>query len=246
MHSRLLRIAGALACAALIVLGSAPRPASADGAVRSEVDARKAGVQDQIQLTITVEGSSMPDQVPVPVLINLRIVGGPATSTQMSFVNGHVSQSRSWTYALQPIAVGQAEVGAIKVRFDSGESTAPAIAIDVVAGNVKPQRAQRSNEPSDADPFGGFFNRGPVAEPQLFVEAKPSRSSLYVGEPLLVTYYLYSQVSVTGLQFVQAPQYAGFWAEDLERPAQPNGEPRHGGRGQLSPVPDRSEVVISD
>src|SRR5437867_4338837 len=70
-----------------------------------------------------------------------------------------------------------------------------------------------------------MFGRGRAAQPQLFVEARPSRSSLFVGEPLLLTYYLYTQTSVSGLQFAAAPQYTGFWAEDVQQPERPNGEP---------------------
>ena len=61
-------------------------------------------------------------------------------------------------------------------------------------------------------------------EPRLLVEASPSRQSLYVGEPLLLTYYLYTQTTVSDLQFSDAPQYAGFWVEELPRPERPNGE----------------------
>ncbi|HEX9203160.1 MAG TPA: BatD family protein, partial [Vicinamibacteria bacterium] len=81
---------------ALLVLGRGLPGHAAEGALRSEVDARKIGLQDTVQLTITVEGAgSLPDDVAPPAFTNLRLVGGPAVSTQMSFVNGRVSQSRS-------------------------------------------------------------------------------------------------------------------------------------------------------
>jgi len=198
--------------------------AAADDVVRSEVDARKVGLHDQVQLTITVEGSHLPNQAPMPALTNLQVVGGPAVSTQMSFVNGHMSQSRSWTYALEPQAVGRAEVGPVTVKLGSTETSAPAIPIEVVAGSVKPQPApQRSNDIFDEDPFSRL-GRQRQAEPRLFVEAKPSRTRLYVGEPLLLTYYLYTQTGVSGLQLAQAPQFQGFWAEDLNSPERPTGE----------------------
>jgi hypothetical protein len=199
--------------------------ACAQSGVRSEVDARKVGLQDQIQWTITVEGSNLPDQVPVPPLANLRIAGGPAVSTQMSFVNGRSSQARSWTYLLQPAAAGHAEIGAVRMRLESGEVSAPAIPIEVVPGSIKPQRQARQPRGFfDEDPFGDLGRRQ-APEPKLFVEASPSRSSLYVGEPLLLTYYLYTQTSISGLQFSEAPQYIGFWAEDLAQPERPSGEP---------------------
>jgi BatD DUF11 like domain len=211
-----------LAALAVLALGGSAGRAAAQTVVRSEVDARRVGTQDQVQLTITVEGPSLPDRVSLPTLTNLRIAGGPSTSTQMTFVNGRSSQSRSWTYLLQPIAAGNAEVGAVR----AGDASAPAISIEVVAGSVKPrQPTRRSNDPFGDDPFGGFFGRGRQAEPKLMVEARPSRRSLFVGEPLLLTYYLYTQTSVTGLQFAEAPQFAGFWAEDLERKGQPPDEP---------------------
>ena len=61
--------------------------------MRSEVDARKIGVEDQLQLTITVEGSGAPTRTsPLPRPQNLQVVGGPSQSTQVSLVNGaHVA-----------------------------------------------------------------------------------------------------------------------------------------------------------
>mgnify|MGYP003693762219 CR=1 FL=1 len=78
--------------------------------MRSEVDVHKIGLQDQVQLTVTVESPSLPDQIAPPPLVNLRIAGGPSVSTQMSFINGRSSQSRSWTWVLQPIGIGRAQV----------------------------------------------------------------------------------------------------------------------------------------
>ncbi len=97
--------AGCGVVAAILLL--APAGARASFTLRSEVDARKVGVEDQVQLTITVEGSGAPDEIPLPALTNLEVVGGPYQSTQVSIVNGRMSQSRSYTYALQPRASGE-------------------------------------------------------------------------------------------------------------------------------------------
>jgi hypothetical protein len=212
----------------LAALALGGRARAADGTVHSEVDARKVGVEDQVQLTITVEAAGgLPDEVALPSLTNLKLVGGPSVSTQFSFVNGRTSQARTWTYLVQPLGAGRAEVGAVKARFGSAEETAPAIPIEVVSGSVKPRpAARRPVDPFGADPFNDFFGgrREPPAEPRLLVEASPGRHRLHVGEPLLLTYYLYTQTNVSDLQFSEAPQYAGFWVEDVERPERPSGE----------------------
>ena len=224
---RVPRLALAAVVAAAVALACALPCPRAQAGVRSEVDATRIGLEDQLQLTITVDGASAPDQVPPPPLSNLRVVGGPSVSTQMSLVNGNLSQSRSWTYWLQPAAAGPAEVGAVRVRIGSGEETAPAVAIEVVAGSVKPRPpAQRTMDPFARDPLDELFGRarGRAQEPRVFVEARPSRTSLYVGEPLLLTYSIYTQASVSGLEFSNAPQFGGFWVEDLAPPPNSGGQ----------------------
>ena len=204
-----------------------PQDRNAQFTLRSEVDAHKIGVQDQLQLTITVEGSSAPDEIPLPPLVNLDVTAGPFQSSQISIVNGRMSQSRTLSYVLQPRAVGKAEIGAVQA---GGQSTAP-IAVDVVAGAIRPKEPQRQ-DPFGRDPFGDPFEdmfgarrRGRSETLRVQMEAQPSRSRLHVGEPLVLTYWLYTQASVADLQFKEAPQYAGFWVEDLEREkVSPSGE----------------------
>src|SRR5207237_7897537 len=141
--------------AAALALAAVPR-AHAQGTVRSEVDSRRIGVQDAVQLTITVEGGALPDQIPMPALTNLRVVGGPSVSTEMSFVNGRSSQSRSWTWALQAEKVGHAEVDAVSV----GGASAPAIPTEEVAGRpAPPTRPPRTTAPVDMTPFRGPMER---------------------------------------------------------------------------------------
>jgi hypothetical protein len=212
-----------MALGALLLLA----PLAGAFTLRSEVDARKVGVQDQVQLTVTVEGSGAPDEIALPALENLDVAGGPFQSTQVSIVNGRMTQSRTFTWVLRPRAVGKAEVGAAQ----AGDQTAPPIPVEVVAGSVRPPEPRRP-DPFGMDPFGDPFEemlgrrgRGRAAAPKLLVQALPSRTKLRVGEPLVLTYALDTQTSVADLQFKEAPQYAGFWVEDLERPrVPPSGE----------------------
>lgn len=207
---------------ALVALLASAAPAGAFS-LRSELDARKLGVEDQVQLTITVEGRDAPDEIPLPPLTNLDVVAGPFQSSQVSIVNGRMSQSRSHTYVLQPRNVGKAEVGALTV----GDQTAPAIPVEVVAGSVRPRQPQRQ-DPFAMDPIEEMFGRRSArrAPLKLQVTATPSRTRLRVGEPLVLTYTVDTQTSIAEIQFKEAPQWSGFWVEDLERPqGSPSGEP---------------------
>lgn len=187
------------------------------GSVRTEVDARKIGTDDVVTLSIVLEGEAASLDAALPVLRNLRIVGGPSTSTQISFVNGSMSRQKVLSYVLRAEKTGAAEVGAVSVQ--GYPPTAP-ITLEIVSGAIRP--AQEPQDPfGGRDPFEEIFGRPRRPQPQsqgkLFVEAALSRPAARVGEPILVTYFVYTQISLSGVEFAEAPKYPGFWAEEIER-----------------------------
>jgi hypothetical protein len=213
--------------AAAVLAAAAVAGAAEQGSVRAEVDATRVGVADQVVLTITVEGATeLAQDIALPPLTNLRLAGGPSVSQQVSFVNGAMSQSRAYSYVLQPVGPGKAEIGAVQVKLTSGVKTTAPIAIEVVPGSVQPQRARPRSDPFGEDPFESFFGRRrPRVEPKVKVVATASRTSLHVGEPVLVTYFVYTQASISDVQLAEPPQYAGFWAEDVQSSKEaPRGE----------------------
>jgi hypothetical protein len=214
--------------AALALLPTAGALRAAETAVRAEVDARKLGRDDQVVLTLTLEGNvRLVEEVTAPPFRNLRVAHGPSVSTQVSIVNGSFSQQRLYTWVLQPTAVGKAEVGSFTVKLADGDKSTEPIALEVVPGSVRP--APRRADPFDPfdgeDPFGLFPRQSGARRPppKVLVKAVPNRDRLHVGEPLLLTYFVYTQTSITDIGFADAPQYPGFWSEDLE---QPKGGPR--------------------
>jgi BatD DUF11 like domain len=220
---------GALALALCPLLASAE-----DASVRSEVDARKIGVQDVVQWSLILEGANLrlEEDVAVPPLKNLKVVGGPSVSTQVSLAGGRMAQTRTYTWILKPLVTGSAEVGAVRLKHGGGEATAPAVTLEVTAGHVRPEEPVRPTSPFGPDPFGPspleeMFggHRGRSVEGKLFIEAVPSRSRMRVGEAVLVTYYVYARgVQPTDFQSAANPQYPGFWAENIETKESPKEE----------------------
>jgi len=189
--------------------------------VRAEIDAKKIGVEDAATLSIVLDGDAAGLDAALPALKNLRVVAGPSTSTQISFVNGSMSRQKILSFVVQAEKPGTAEVGAVTVQ--GYPPTAP-ISIEVVPGAIRPAPPQ---DPFGQDPFGGrdpfeeIFGRPqrrrPVNPGKVFVDAVLSRPAAWVGEPILVTYYVYTQISLSGVEFADAPKYPGFWAEEMER-----------------------------
>ncbi len=88
-------------------------------------------VGNYFELKYTIENASMNNFEP-PKLQHLHIVGGPNTSTQMSFVNGEMSQSASYTYFIEPPDIGNYTIPPAFLTTDDVSLEAPPIDIIVL------------------------------------------------------------------------------------------------------------------
>lgn len=212
--------------ASLFAAGLCAVPAVAQDGASASVDLDRVGTEDVVQFTVTLEGrATEAADVPLPALQNLRLAGGPSVSTQVSFVNGAMSQSKSLTWTLQPLAQGRASIGPVSIRAGGQSWTTNPITLEVVEGRLRPER-RRSRDPFGWDPFEDLRARQPREEPEIRVDVILDRDRVHVGEPVLATYVIDTQTNVTDIQLVDSPQYPGFWVEDLERPeGPPSGEP---------------------
>ncbi len=214
---------------AVALLGLAAAVSAAATTFEARVNAARIGLEDQVQLTITLADAAPRREIAMPALTGLEVVAGPSVSTQVSFVNGAVSQSRSYIFVLRPTAIGQARIGAVSVELADGERRTQEITIEVVEGSVLPRRpppADPFEEMLRRDPFEGFFGRrtAPASPAKVLMEAEASRRQVFVGEPVLVTFYLLTQTAVSGLDLAESPSFSGFWVEELPRAEAPPGE----------------------
>ncbi|MFN7987770.1 MAG: BatD family protein [Thermoanaerobaculia bacterium] len=224
-----------LVTAALLAAG-ALSAAQEEPEVRVLVDNPRPAADDVVRLTYAFSGPGVGGSLRAPAelpLKNLVVVGGPNTSTQISFINGQLSRSSSLTYFLRPSGPGPAEVG--ETTFKVGDKDVKAGSYLLEVGTARrPPGAGPASPMADEDPFNRMPPRGgtrhagseralPAEDPVLVFVATPSKDAAYVGEEVAITYDLVTQAEVQGIEYVEAPQFPGLWAEDLERPERPQG-----------------------
>ncbi|HEV8266791.1 MAG TPA: BatD family protein [Thermoanaerobaculia bacterium] len=203
--------------------------------VQVTADRPRPASNDVIRLTYTFSGPGSGGSIRAPMplpLKNLVLVGGPSSSTQVTFFNGELKRSVALTYYVRPQKEGQAEV--TETTWGIGDKMVKAAAYLFEVGPARSQPAQ--NEPDPDDPFSSFFGQRRAGIPsqqvgtspqqrQAIVEyvATPEKSAAYVGEEVTIRYDLLTQVDVTGLEYAEPPKFPGLWAEDVERPEKPQG-----------------------
>ena len=195
--------------------------------VTAAIDSDSVGVQDQLQLSITVSGKDSGDaESPrLPSLRGFRVVAGPSVSTQFQWINGRTSSSKSFSYTLVPEKEGQFTIDPVEVRVgDKVYRTQPLQVRVTSAPRGAPPPRPRSLSP--IDPFDPFEqedarDRRPAPADVVIVRAELDRGSAYPGQQVTLAYRVYTQVSISRFQLQESPPLSGFWVEDLEIEKQP-------------------------
>ena len=215
---------------ALAVLLSA---LSAGAANQLTVDARTLRMNDMATVTLQLEGDFAEVEAVSPPVQNLAFVGEPWVSTEFAWVNGDVTRRKTFRFRVRPLAPGPAQVGPVVITADGGarQILAPVkmeIAADRVFGSNDAESLLRELVASARDP--------------VFVISEVDKNTVYAGEPVRITWYLYNAVEVQQWQVVSVPKLQDFWTEEVPVRNEP-AERVFVGTGVMQRVPIRRVVL---
>jgi len=183
---------------------------AADFQVSAALDRQQIALNEQAQLSVTISGSGSAVPKPqLPPLTDFQVYSA-GTSQNFSWINGQASASVTYTYVLTPLKEGHFTIAPIRVQSQNQSAQTPELSLDVVKGDAAAVPGG-SAEPAAPAPSG---ERRP-AEPAIFITATVDKKTVYVGEPVTFSFRLYNRVALLSQPSYQAPQTAGFWAEDL-------------------------------
>jgi hypothetical protein len=155
-----------------------------------------------IIITVNANGYTPPN------LKDFDIVSGPNQSSSTQIVNGVVSNQLSLSWGLVPRKEGKYTIGPAVVTSGNTRYETNPVQIEVTKGPV----SQGSQGTADAGTAAGGDN-------EVFVKAIPSKTKVYEGEQLTVTYKVFSRASIVGLKKYDPPTFDGFWAKRLDVPS---------------------------
>jgi len=192
----------------LLVLFAVPvRPQNAT--FIASTDRTTVGISEQFEVSFTASGSDVNavKNFRAPTWTPFVVLSGPNQSTNVQFVNGQVSGSVTFTYYLYARQTGKFTIGAATVEYKGTTLRSQPLQIEVVQAKTQAQAKETDNAQNIGD--------------NLFIRALADRQRVKQGEPVTVTYKLYTRLQVSGYDLAKAPVYQGFWAEEVEQPKQP-------------------------
>ena len=139
---------------------------------------------------VAVNADGTPNVDISPILNEFKIISGPAQQTNIQWVNGAMTSSRSLSWTLLAKKEGKLNIPSLNVTIGKQVFRTNPIGILVEKGAG---RAQMAN---------------------LFIEAKSDKEQAYPGEQVTVTYRLFTRLNLS-IEDIEYPKSVGFWNEDL-------------------------------
>ena len=208
-------------CALLLLTGLAGAAAAAEKVTFEATSPLTVAVGEAFRVEFTLNAEPDKESFQPPSFEGLEVLAGPTVSTgySMQIVGGSMSKSYSYniTYVVLAQTAGNLTIGPARIASDGTVYRSNPLPIEVV---------QESDGGAGPGP-GGSAHRRPgegetpdkarqqLADDDLLLRAIVSRTSVYKGEPLRVTFKLYERVNVVGYEGVKFPSFNGFWAQEL-------------------------------
>src|ERR1700741_3640160 len=175
----------------------------------ASVNRTKVAAGETFQLSFSLNASGT--DFKVPNLDDFDVYSGPNQSTQMSYVNGVMSQSVTLTYLLAARKEGKFTIGPASVIVNGTTLQSNSIVMEVSKGQPSQQGAQ-GNPGVVQNPSNPTSDN---LSDNLFVKTTVNKTKVFQGEMITVTHKVYTRYQLRGFQDVKFPDYNGFWAQEM-------------------------------
>ncbi len=171
----------------------------------ASVDKNHITSQDIITYSVVIEGAKDFPNITKPNIKDFVIISGPSLSSNFSMINGSVSVSKTFSWRLAPVKSGDLVIEPIKVKYKRRTYTTEKIIVSVIENKQVPNNRLSSKKSPQTN------NTKEI----LFLKATPSKSTVYKGEEIIVTYDLYYLLKVQTFNTDKLPDAKNFWVEQF-------------------------------
>ncbi|NCT09832.1 MAG: protein BatD [Flavobacteriia bacterium] len=165
------------------------------------ISKNKLGLNERLRVEFSINKQGGDNFTP-PKFKDFKLVAGPSQSVSQSWINGRVTFSQSYTYILKPNRKGELFIEAASIEINGSTINSKMMRVVVTDPIDIPEN------PNDPEY---------IANQNIHLVAEVSKSNPYVGEGIYVEYRLYvsENVSVYETSVTEAPQYNGFWNQEI-------------------------------
>ena len=180
-------------------------------------------VGEQFRLSYTINTQNVSEFRAGNIPEELEVLIGPNRSVQSSYqmINGHTSSSSSitYTYIVAATKNGTFTIPSAHAVVDGKAIASNALTIKVL-GNARSQaNGGSSQRQRDAEGAEMRDAGSKISGSDLFIKVSANKKRVYEQEPILLTYKVYTLVSLTQLEG-KMPDLKGFHTQEVDLPQQ--------------------------
>lgn len=179
-------------------------------------------LSDQLQLDLEIVSDAKLD-LPTPAapkLPEFSYRNVLSSSSMQSYMINGVQTSRytlSFTYIYLPQKVGSFRIPGFRIRIAGRDHNTPELRVEVEDSAPMPPQQQYNYDPY-FDPFGEAYPDRSRSQGETVLLCLPESQNLWLGEPVVVSYYLYTNQQIDSF-FTEAEQdYPGYGKSVYEQP----------------------------
>jgi len=202
----------------------------------AKLSSSKVGIRQQFTVTYSLTGARS-EAFERPPFAGFRLTGQSSMtgggSVQM-FVNGQLVSGnegeQSWTFTLMPLETGNFDISPARVKVGGEWIESPSLKVSVSPSNQSPSPVQSQTQ-SQTQPGSTQQpqqqqrqqqqtqqSQGGLSPDDVIIRATADKSTAWVGEPVIITYRIYTKVSIPSYSINKIPAFDGFWSENLTDP----------------------------
>ncbi|MGD9494153.1 MAG: BatD family protein [Bacteroidales bacterium] len=177
-------------------------------------------VNSRVKVTYSLSGGNA-ETFTKPSFEGFQVVGRSSYSGgggMQIIVNGQLVQSSpgesKWIFTLVPKSTGTYTIGPARVKVKGQTYSSNSISITVTnSGNAVKSQGQANN--NTVQPDKNQPKQSTSGGKEVFLTAVPSKSRVYEGEQITVSYRLYTRYDISQYGIEKTPSMDGFWTEEL-------------------------------
>jgi len=201
------------------------------------VDRARVGTEDTFSVDIVVGNAPEGSTIAFPAANDFEVLSRSETN-QMSYSvgtggTGVIKQLRRYSLILRANRAGTLTIPPATLKTSDRTYKTDSASLEVVKGRTRPEKPQRQAQ----NPFGlppgfpqlhdPFEDDGPSVDVEVprsdsdfFLRASLDKTEVFVGEQVMLSIIIYSQIDLASVDTVTMPKFEGFWTQDIQSPSQ--------------------------
>ena len=168
---------------------------------------KKVSINEPFQLTYTINLKA--NGFVGPDLSSFRIFNGPNQSFSYSSSNGSITERLTYSYTLIGVKAGKYKINPASIGIGNGKLKSNYLEVEVTNNSYN---ASGNNNLNDESQKSGQNK----SNQNVFINAYLSKTNVFIGEPVSLTYKVFSKYPLSSFSDLVIPSFNGFYSEEIQ------------------------------